>query len=151
MLRKVMLPKGYVVHYAKDIPGFQKIKTLCGKVMDFDYFGENFSDRGEKKSCKTCLTKKFLEEDPGGNMAYQIEGTNPVFSREETTTVTEEKEINISGGGYTAHISFTDGELDAIRIRDADSTSDKNWYFGKKYEVLALRDILNEALKELEE
>jgi hypothetical protein len=55
---KVMYPKGRVVHYAVDMPGFQKIKTLCGKVMDWDYW-INYEDwAGTTPSCKTCLKKR---------------------------------------------------------------------------------------------
>ena len=61
---RVMYPKGRVIHYAVEIPGFQKIKTLCGKIMDWDYWGFQEDWGGTTPSCKTCLKKrlKYINE-----------------------------------------------------------------------------------------
>ena len=56
---KVMFPRGGVIHYAIDIPGFQKIKTLCGKIIDWDYWGHLEDWGGLTPSCKTCLKARL--------------------------------------------------------------------------------------------
>ncbi len=56
---KVMYPHGRVIHYAVDFPGFQKIKTLCGKVMDWNYWGHVYDWGGTRPSCKKCLKKRL--------------------------------------------------------------------------------------------
>lgn len=55
---KVMYPKGRIIHYAVDAPGFQKVKTLCGKVMSWDYCSNVNDWGGSIPSCKTCLKKR---------------------------------------------------------------------------------------------
>ena len=55
---KVTYPKGRVVHYALDHFGFQKVKTFCGKVMDWDYWGGVDNEGGLTPYCKTCLKKR---------------------------------------------------------------------------------------------
>ncbi len=58
--RKMMYPKGHVIHYANDIPGFQKVKTLCGRITNFDYWSMHLNDwAGMTRYCHNCLKVRF--------------------------------------------------------------------------------------------
>ncbi len=58
--RKVMYPKGRVIHYANDIEGFQKVRLLCGRTTELGNLREVFVDwPGSRRCCHNCLKVRF--------------------------------------------------------------------------------------------
>ncbi len=57
--RKIKYPHGRVIHYAKDINGFQKIQLLCGRIVERSEVKESFDNwGGMTRYCHNCLMKR---------------------------------------------------------------------------------------------
>ena len=62
--RRVMYPRGRVIHYAKDENGFQKIKLFCGPVLNLWKMKETFEDwGGMTRYCHNCLLARFNKDE----------------------------------------------------------------------------------------